>query len=278
MIFKFILVLSLLKLGSGQLQVIGPKNNFQVSVGEDVVFSCYLSPKTSAKAMEVRFFKDQFSAVIYHYRHGEDQEYRHMDEYKGRTEFMKDSIADGLVSLRITNITILDAGIYGCWFKSQTYNQATTWELQVSALGSVPLVSIMGYVDEDIKLLCKSSGWFPKPTVIWKSSEGHYMSSDFKVKTNAQGLFDVESSFTLHKNVGIMSCSIQNPEEGQIVESRIWIKDTFFQPSHYPGFISLLLLCLTQLVVFIGVMIFHFKFIEKFKTELEAKRRMHRQN
>lgn len=82
------LVLSLLRLGSGQWQVIGPDKPIQVVVGEDAVFSCFLSPKTSAEAMEVRFFRERFYAVMHLYRDGKDQHNVQMPAYRGRTELM----------------------------------------------------------------------------------------------------------------------------------------------------------------------------------------------
>jgi hypothetical protein len=34
-------------------------------MGEDIVFSCFLSPETNAEAMEVWFFKDHFSDIVH---------------------------------------------------------------------------------------------------------------------------------------------------------------------------------------------------------------------
>ncbi|XP_074169475.1 butyrophilin-like protein 8 [Rhinolophus sinicus] len=126
------LLLSLLGLGSGQWQVMGPDKPVQVVVGEDAVFSCFLSPKTSAEAMEVRFFRDEFHAVVHLYREGTDQRHRQMPAYRGRTELLKDSIAEGHVSLRLKDVSLSDTGLYGCGFSSQNNDQEAIWELQVS--------------------------------------------------------------------------------------------------------------------------------------------------
>ncbi|KAF5918131.1 hypothetical protein HPG69_018472 [Diceros bicornis minor] len=115
-----------------QWQVTGPDKPIQVLVGEDVVFSCFLSPKTNAEDMEAWFFSNQFSAVVHVYKDGKDQENMQMPAYQKRTEFIKDSIAEGHVSLRLENVIPLDTGLCGCWFSSQTYDKEATWELQVS--------------------------------------------------------------------------------------------------------------------------------------------------
>ncbi|XP_074168834.1 butyrophilin-like protein 3 [Rhinolophus sinicus] len=222
--------LSLVLPSTGQWQVMGPAKPVQVVVGEDAVFSCFLSPKTSAEAMEVRFFRDQFHAVVHLYREGTDQRYMQMPDYRWRTELLKDSIGEGYVLLRLKKVTLSDTGLYGCGFISQNNDQEAIWELQVSGLGSVPLVSIMGYVDGGIQLLCKSSGWFLQPTVKWKDPLGHDLPSDSKVNVDRQGLFDVETSLIVQENAGSVSCSIQYSDQSREVESRVWITEAFFQP------------------------------------------------
>ncbi|KAM9693583.1 LOW QUALITY PROTEIN: butyrophilin-like protein 8 [Trichechus inunguis] len=171
-------------LPTGQWEVIGPCKPVQALVGEDAMFSCFLSPEMSAEAMEVQFFRNQFSAMVHIYKNGKDQTYIH----HGRNEFMKDLIAEEHVFLKLKDITPLDADMYGCWFSSQTYYQTATWELQVSALGSILLISIM-YVDGGI---C-SSGWFPQSTVKWKGPQGQDLPSDSKVNADRHGMFDVET-------------------------------------------------------------------------------------
>ncbi|XP_037355516.1 butyrophilin-like protein 8 [Talpa occidentalis] len=273
MAFVLTLVLSLIKLGSGQWQVIGPDKTVQVSVGEDAVFSCFLSPETSAEAMEVRFFKDHVSAVVHLYRDGNDEPYMQLPEYQGRTELVKNFLEDGHVSLRLKKVTLSDVGLYGCWFSSHTHDQEAIWEMQVSAPGSALLISFMDYVGGDIQLLCKSSGWFPEPTVKWKSPKGHDLPSDLKVNTDVHGLFDVETAFIVKENSGIISISIQQNEEKQGVESRVQIAETFFQPSPWrlPS-ILLGVLCFVLCIGVTGLGIFLYKSQEKNQTELDWRR------
>ncbi|KFO20804.1 Butyrophilin-like protein 3 [Fukomys damarensis] len=174
--------------------------------------------------MEVRFFKERFSTVVHLYKDGEDQKYLQVPAYRGRTVLVKDFMADGHVSLVLKNITLSDAGLYGCWFNSQTYDREAIWELKVSALGSTPVISVMGYGDGGIQLLCQSSGWFPKPTVKWKGPKGQVLSSGYKTNSDRNNLFNVETSFTIQENTGNVSCAIQLVEHSQAVESSVWIR------------------------------------------------------
>ncbi|XP_023474118.2 butyrophilin-like protein 3 [Equus caballus] len=144
-----------------------------------------------------------------------------VDESNKETQLVKNSIAEGHVSLRLEEVTPLDAGLYGCWFRSQVNDQAAIWGCRVSSLGSALLTSIMGYVDGGIHLPCKSSRWFPQCTVKWKGPQGHDLLSDSKANTDRHSLFAGETSFTVQENAGSTSC----------VGSRIRIGETFFQPS-----------------------------------------------
>ncbi|XP_019490421.1 PREDICTED: butyrophilin-like protein 3, partial [Hipposideros armiger] len=257
-----------------QWQVMGPDKPVQVVVGEDAVFSCFLSPKTSAEAMEVRFFRDEFRAVVHLYREGKDQLHMQMPAYRGRTELLKDSIAEGRVSLRLKKVTLSDTGLYGCWFSSQDNDQEAIWELQVSALGSAPLVSIMGYVDGSIQLLCKSSGWFPQPTVKWKDPRGHDVPSDSKVNADRRGLFDVETSLIVQENAGSTSCSIQYSDQIPEVESRVWIREAIFQCIPWRMRFILLGAFLSVLCFgVIGLTIYFYKLKGKMQAELDWRRK-----
>ncbi|XP_006898228.1 PREDICTED: butyrophilin-like protein 8-like [Elephantulus edwardii] len=270
----FILALSFLKLVSGQWQVIGPGKPVQVLVGEDATFSCALSPEMNAEAMEVRFFRSQFSAVVHMYSEGDDQIHMQMPAYQGRTEFVKDFITQGRVFLKLKNITTSDAGVYGCWFRSQTYYHDDIWELQVSALGSTPLISIMGYVDGGIQLLCKSSGWFPQPTVKWKGPQGHDLPSDSKMNADSHGMIDVETSFIIKEGTGNISCSIQTSALSREVQSSLQIGETFFHPSPWRlGFIFLILICVILSVGVIRMEIFYSKSQGNLWTELDWRRK-----
>ncbi|XP_074169477.1 butyrophilin-like protein 3 [Rhinolophus sinicus] len=268
------LLLSLLGLGSGQWQVMGPDKPVQVVVGEDAVFSCFLSPKTSAEAMEVRFFRDQFHAVVHLYREGKDQYHMQIPAYRGRTELLKDSIAEGHVSLRLKKVTLSDTGLYGCGFISQNNDQEAIWELQVSGLGSAPLVSIMGYVDGGIQLLCNSSGWFHQPTVKWKGPQRHDLPSDSKVNADRHGLFDVETSLIVQENAGSISCSVQYPDQSREVESSILIREEIFQPVTWHMRSILLGVLFSVLCVgVIGLTIYFHKLKGKLQAELDWRKK-----
>ncbi|XP_012886331.1 PREDICTED: butyrophilin-like protein 8 [Dipodomys ordii] len=224
MVLVLIPLFSLLQLGAGQWKVLGPKQTIQVWEGEDVTFPCSLSPETNAEAMEVRFFKDYFNAIVFLYQDGKDKRYMQMTQYKGRTELVKDFITNGRVLLKLQKVVPSDTGIYGCWFSSKTHQHEAIWDLEVTVLGSPPLISVMGYVDGGIQLLCQSSGWVSQPIMKWIGPDELELPSDSKVNEDTQGLFDVETSLTVQEDSGSVACSIQHTDHSRVVKSRIWIR------------------------------------------------------
>ena len=49
---------------------------------------------------------------MHHYQNGIDLE--QMEEYKGRTELLRDGLSDGILDLRITAVRSSDSGWYSC--------------------------------------------------------------------------------------------------------------------------------------------------------------------
>ncbi|XP_043836638.1 butyrophilin-like protein 3 [Dromiciops gliroides] len=266
----FISVLSLIQLGSGQFQVFGPDEPIQALVGEDVIFSCYVLPKMTLEDMEVRFFRNQFSSMLLLYKDGREIPTRQMQEYQGRTQFVQDAITEGRVSLRLKNITPSDMATYGCWFSSQTFYQQYTWELQVAALGSTPLISLEGYRDGGILLVCQSAGWLPKPNVQWRQYPEQWLSSKHTVNQDDNGLFFIETTLPVkeHSNKNI-SCSVLNLLLRKEKESRVQIADEFFQTS--PWMYAVLMVIILALAALAFIFYTYYN-QEKIKKNMELKK------
>ncbi|KAI4878793.1 hypothetical protein NFI96_025535 [Prochilodus magdalenae] len=75
----------------------------------DATLPCYLSPETSAAAMEIRWFKG--TDWIYLYQNGQVTEGR---GYKGRVSLFTSELQKGNVSLRLRDTQESDSGRYRC--------------------------------------------------------------------------------------------------------------------------------------------------------------------
>ncbi|XP_067414457.1 butyrophilin subfamily 1 member A1-like isoform X2 [Emydura macquarii macquarii] len=180
--------------------------------------------------MELRWFRSRFSAVVHLYRDGQDLYAEEMPEYRGRTELLKNNIADGSVSLRIHDIRPSDDGQYKCLFQSGVSYEEALLELQVAGLGSAPAISVEGHQDGGIRVVCRSSGWFPEPEVLWRDLQGQLLpSASENISQETNGLFQTEAAIILTEESNRkVSCCVRNPRLNQERQSEISIAELFF--------------------------------------------------
>ncbi|XP_063095180.1 butyrophilin-like protein 2 isoform X3 [Cavia porcellus] len=199
------------------LQVIGPSQPIPVRVGEDIQLTCYLSPKTNAQGMEVRWVRSLWYPAVYVHVNGDLMAGEQMSEYRGRTSLVSDAIQEGKLTLQIHNARASDDGWYRCLFESDGVYQEASMELKVIAVGSTPFVTVERHKAGEKQLTCTSDGWFPQPHVQWKDTEGRIVPSDPAVLHQGQnGLFDVESHLLVtNSSVMNVACSISNLPLGE---------------------------------------------------------------
>ncbi|XP_047590598.1 butyrophilin-like protein 2 isoform X2 [Lutra lutra] len=198
---------------SASLKVIGPSQPILVRVGEDIQLTCYLSPKTNAQSMEVRWVQSCRYPAVYTYVDGEHVTEEQMAEYRGRTLLVSDAIDEGRLTLQIHNATTSDNGQYRCLFEKDGVYQEASLDLKIVGLGSSPLITVKEQKDGEIELICRSEGWFPEPHVQWKDMEGKIIPSFSEVLTKgSHGLFHVETSLLVtNSSIVNITCSIRNP-------------------------------------------------------------------
>ncbi|XP_074873198.1 butyrophilin subfamily 1 member A1-like isoform X2 [Carettochelys insculpta] len=251
----FFVNVPIVKLDSAQF-IVGSGQPVTANVGEDAVLPCHLSPPMSAEDMEVRWFRSEFSSPVHLYRYGQDQFDQQMPEYRGRTEFLKDKIREGRVALRIRNIRIADEGQYRCFFHSSSSYGDAPLELRVTALGSAPLIAVEGYQDGGIRVVCRSSGWYPEPQVFWRDLTRRQVTLQSEsTSRREQGLFETEASIFVTKMANL-SCSVRDPLLQQEKESRIYIAEPFF-PKSNPG-IPILVVILVIVIILVCVSVYYF--------------------
>ncbi|XP_060000516.1 butyrophilin-like protein 9 isoform X1 [Lagenorhynchus albirostris] len=214
---------------SEEFRVVGHGEPILAHVGDEVEFSCHLSPYRDAEHMEIRWFRSRPSDVVHLYRERQEFYGQQMAQFQNRTELVTDEIADGSVTLRLHPVVPADEGPYGCRFLSSDFTGEAVWELEVAGLGSDPHISLEGFKQGGIQLRCSSSGWYPKPQSQWTDHQGRCLPPETEVIVkDAQGLFSLETSVVVqggaHSNV---SCSIQNPLLGQKKEFVVQIADVF---------------------------------------------------
>ncbi|KAI5106645.1 hypothetical protein C0J45_4342, partial [Silurus meridionalis] len=77
--------------------------------GDDVTLPCHISPRKSAVAMEIRWFKGTDCICVY-----QNGQVREGKGYEGRVSVFTHKLEEGNVSLMLRNVQQLDDGSYKC--------------------------------------------------------------------------------------------------------------------------------------------------------------------
>ncbi|XP_059570995.1 butyrophilin subfamily 1 member A1 [Alligator mississippiensis] len=270
-LLTFCIILCICKVESALFTVVGPDQPITAIVGEEIVLPCHLSPSMSAKNMQVRWFRSEFTNYVHLYRDGRDQFGQQLPEYERRTAFWKDGITDGNVSLTILNMRPSDEGQYKCLVEDGiTYEEAVI-ELKVAGLGSNPIISVEDYQNGGILVMCQSAGWYPEPQVLWRNSQRHHIPSLSEIKSQKEnGLFETKISAVIKEQSNQnLSCCIRNSLLDREKESAIHIS-AFFFPSVNPWMVALSVI-LVVLFSFLILTIYLFRVKEKKNAEIENK-------
>lgn len=229
----------------------GPAEPITVLLGTDATLPCQLSPKQSAAHMHIRWYRAQLTPAVLVFHNGQVQGEVQMPEYEGRTQMLGHDIDTGSVALQIQQVQASDDGLYHCQFSDGFTSQEVSIELQVVGLGSAPLVHMTGPENNGIRVLCSSSGWFPKPRVQWRDTIGDTLLSSSESQTlDRDGLFHVETSLLVtNRAIGNVICSIQNPIWDQEKSKAILLPEPFF-PTTSPWKVALVCILPILLVIF----------------------------
>uniref|UniRef100_A0A493T239 Ig-like domain-containing protein n=1 Tax=Anas platyrhynchos platyrhynchos TaxID=8840 RepID=A0A493T239_ANAPP len=263
-----LVTLFLLRLGSAQLRVVGPDYPLTATMGQDVVLRCYLSPRQDARSLEVRWIRDNISETVHHYRNGQDLYGEQMGAYAGRTELVRDGLSAGSLDLRITRLRPSDDGRYICIVKdADAYDKATV-DLEMSATGTDPHLSLGGYEARGVWVLCRSAGWYPLPQLLWRDARGQHLPSVSQTHSQDQeGLFEIEGAVIVTGSVeGPLSCVVRSSRLQQERDSSLHISAPFFHNAQ-PWMVALALV-LVLLAVSIGLGVYLFRKQEKKAAEL----------
>ncbi|XP_029112240.1 butyrophilin subfamily 1 member A1-like [Scleropages formosus] len=176
-----------------RFEVLGPADPVVAVAGEDVVLPCYLKPNISAVDLHVEWFRVQIDNPIVHlYRDHEDRNENQVPSYRGRTSLFPEELKKRNTSLKLYDVRGSDDGPYKCFVESQEWQDDSWINLRIKAVGTQPLISIEGYKEGGISLVCESKGWYPQPQVVWMDSEGHSLPAGHtETHTDSMGLFTV---------------------------------------------------------------------------------------
>ncbi|KAM3591135.1 uncharacterized protein V6R79_023011 [Siganus canaliculatus] len=85
----------------------------QASAGEDVVLSCLLEPPFNVRDLTVNWKLDD--DTVHLYKNGLDDPDDQLQQFSGRTSLFHSEMKVGNISLKLTNVTEKDSGVYICY-------------------------------------------------------------------------------------------------------------------------------------------------------------------
>ncbi|XP_027627140.1 putative selection and upkeep of intraepithelial T-cells protein 1 homolog [Tupaia chinensis] len=238
------ILLQVITLTSEHFMVTISTGHLVAMVGGQAELSCQLFPPQDAEHMEVRWFRSDHSKPIYLYRDGHDMKGEIAPEYVHRTEFVKEAIREGKVTLRIHNISISDDGPYQCLFKDGGFSEASSMNLSVAAVGLETQIYVEPLFSDACMVECHSGGWFPQPQMEWRDDRGEVVPHSSKLPSqDGARFFHMKMTVVLTNNSqGNITCYIHNPLTGEVKQTRIILSNGLFESDYiWIVFLGLLL-------------------------------------
>ncbi|XP_071469933.1 butyrophilin subfamily 1 member A1-like [Marmota flaviventris] len=214
-----------MSLSTEQFKVVGPHHPIVAVLGEDAILPCTLVPAMNAENMELGWFRSTFSQAVFINWNQQDEIEEQMAEYRGRTSLVSNLLTQGQAAVHIHKVQVSDNGMYTCFFRKAGFYEEADLELKVAGMGSDPQVHIEGPEEDGVRLVCKASGWFPKPQVQWRDVSGNKFPVLSEAHTqDTEELFSVEATLVVRdSSVGNVTCSVLNPVLGQEKAMAIYI-------------------------------------------------------
>uniref|UniRef100_A0A671SFR8 Ig-like domain-containing protein n=1 Tax=Sinocyclocheilus anshuiensis TaxID=1608454 RepID=A0A671SFR8_9TELE len=189
--------------------VVVPGDPIAAHVGSTVIVPCWISPPENAEALEIRWYRhDEFSSPVLLYNHGKLQDVQE-EPYRNRSSLALRSdqsggLKDGDVSLRLEKLRVQDEGSFHCYVSEHLSL------LLSSALGSAPVLFPKPLDDGRVNISCRSSGWYPEPSVSWTSDDGRALRPGGSSHSRgADELFSVHSWTAVSlSDAQLVSCSV----------------------------------------------------------------------
>ncbi|XP_035985588.1 butyrophilin subfamily 1 member A1-like [Fundulus heteroclitus] len=201
-------------------------------VGEDAVLPCHLKPPKDASRMTVEWgrhdLKPRFVFVsLDGHEHSADKN----EAYKGRSSMSHESLRNGDVSLKLSDVRHSDNGRYRCFLPKEKKEHFV--ELVVGSVSS-PAISLaeLDASNSGVMLDCSSAGWYPEPEIFWLDGEGSIMSAGpSETNKGPDGLYTVSSRVTVEKrHNNNITCRVQQKDINQTRETHFYVQDGSFVP------------------------------------------------
>ncbi|XP_059361734.1 butyrophilin subfamily 1 member A1-like isoform X2 [Carassius carassius] len=248
MLSIIIVLLNLLIETSVSLTVVVPPDPIEAHVGSTVILPCWISPPENAEALEIRWYRpNQFNNPVLLYNQKKIQDIQE-ESYRNRSSLTLRSdqsggLEDGDVSLRLEKLTFQDEDSFHCYVSGEHSYDSAQVVLKITALGSAPVLSPKSLDDGRVNISCRSSGWYPEPSVSWTSDVGRDLRPGGTSHTRGEDEMISTHSWTAVSlsDAQLVSCSV-SLRTGELKEGRLDIQG-IVSPGTWMALFLILLIC-----------------------------------
>ncbi|XP_029112244.1 butyrophilin subfamily 1 member A1-like [Scleropages formosus] len=259
-----------------RFEVLGPAQPVVAVAGEDVVLPCYIKPNISAVDLSIEWFRVHSEDPLVHlYRDHEDRNEKQIPSYSERTSLFPEELRNGNTSLKVKNVRGSDNGQYKCLVQSAEWYDDSYINVHIKAIGTQPMISIEGYKEGGISLVCESKGWYPQPQVVWMDSEGHKLPAGHtETYTDSMGLFIVRRRVIVQETkTNRFTCRVLQQGFSEVRETVTDVPGEIFHRAHpwkvaFAVFFSLGV----PAIIILAVLIPHYMKQQREKELLKAQR------
>uniref|UniRef100_A0A8C2J4L9 Butyrophilin subfamily 1 member A1-like n=1 Tax=Cyprinus carpio TaxID=7962 RepID=A0A8C2J4L9_CYPCA len=246
------------------LTVVVPGDPIVAHVGSTVILPCCISPAQNAEALEIRWYRhDQFSNPVLLYNHGKIQDVQE-ESHRNRSSLtlrldQSGGLKDGDVSLRLAKLTLQDEGSFHCYVSGDREYDSQQVLLKITALGSTPVLFPKPLDDGRVNISCRSSGWYPEPSVTWMCDDRSVLRPGGTSHIRGpDGMFFVQSWMAVSRSdAQLVSCSLSSRTE-EFRESRIDVQAIISSGPWKALFFTLLIFALLSLGL-VGFILYRYR-------------------
>ncbi|CDR00513.1 unnamed protein product [Oncorhynchus mykiss] len=209
---------------SERFEVLGPTDTIVAVAGDDIILPCYLKPNISAEDMTVDWLNLDFKdGRVYRYQNRKIIREDQIPSYIGRTSLFEEELWRGNTSLKLSRVQGTDEGHYKCFIKAKSWDHDLIIQVLVKAVGSKPVVSIVGHREGGMGLLCESEGWHPEPELVWWDSKGvHLSAGPPEIHRDFKGFYTVKQHVIVQEtDTNRFTCRVQQSQINEKLETEV---------------------------------------------------------
>ncbi|NXP24987.1 VTCN1 inhibitor, partial [Scytalopus superciliaris] len=142
-----------------------PDTTCHAFVGETVVLPCNTPPPGELVFSESWLYWQIDKKIVHFFHKGQDSLKSQDERFRGRTSLFFDQMKSGNLSLKISNVQLLDSAEYTCIYKQDEGHQTKKYKVKLS-VSAPPMTEKASFTSEQSQISSRSSTEAPRLTML----------------------------------------------------------------------------------------------------------------